>query len=285
MSADAVQHRVLARRIESRADSRELDGRAYESLAQAFTVRREILTVPFGIDVTHGAIFATVIDELRGENIADAQRHTVLEDFLVYDGESIARLDVEHEVDVVLENIREIESNPVREFRVRRRLEEGVLDSRTGSSRANLERILEHIAAEAIRVPGHLEGFAVRQLPLESDEFPAAVHEAQQFARLQPIDLAPQLRQIAQAREVAEVQLEAAKKPVHRVIPADHHLDGRETEARLMCCHGGLDGWCRRDLRRGPGGERRCLAIARQRHEGGDNRDQPDLQQVCGPGR
>src|SRR5688572_16796291 len=79
--ADAVQHRMLARRIESRADSRELHRRADESLAQALAVRREILTVPIGIDVTHGAIFATVIDELRGENIADAQRHAVLENF------------------------------------------------------------------------------------------------------------------------------------------------------------------------------------------------------------
>ena len=87
---------------------------------------------------------------------------------------------------------------------------------------------------EAIRVASHLESFAVGQFALEPDELAVAMHEAQQFARLQPIDLAPQLRQIAQRREIGEIQFEAAEQAIHRVVAADDHLDGRETEARLM---------------------------------------------------
>ena len=79
---------------------------------------------PWLIDVTHGAIFAAVVDEFRGEDVADAKRHAVLENFFVDDGESIAWLDVEHEVDVVLENLGEIERDAIGEFGVRGRLEQ-----------------------------------------------------------------------------------------------------------------------------------------------------------------
>ena len=159
------------------------------------------MTAPCLIDVTHGAVFAAVIDEFRGENVADAQRYAVLENFFVYDGEAIAGLDVEHEVDVVLENLGEIESDAVGEFCVGRRLEQGVLDGRAGGSRAYFERILEDVTAEAVGVARHLQCLAVRQLAFESDEFAVAMHEAQQFAGLQSIDLAAQLGQIAQASQ------------------------------------------------------------------------------------
>ena len=198
------------------------------------------MTAPFHVDKTHGAVFTAVIDELRGKNVAVSQRYAVLENFLVYDGETIAGLDVEHEVDVVLENLGEIESDAVGEFCVRSCLEQGVLDRRTGSSCADFERILEDVTAEAVGVAGHFQCLAVRQLAFESDELAAAMHEAQQFAGLQSIDLAAKLGQIPQARKVAEVQFEAAKELVHRVVAADDHLDGRETEAGLLCARRGL---------------------------------------------
>ena len=59
------------------------------------------------------------------------------------------------------------------------------------------------------------------------------MHEAQQFAGLQPVELAAQLRQIAQGREIGEIQLEAAEQLVHRVVAADDHFDGRETRGSL----------------------------------------------------
>ena len=39
---------------------------------------------PVCIDVTDGAILAAVVDEFRGENVADTQRHAVLEHFFVH---------------------------------------------------------------------------------------------------------------------------------------------------------------------------------------------------------
>ena len=67
--------------------------------------------------------------------------------FFVDDGEAIARLDVEHEVDVVLEDLGEIEGDAIGEFGVGSRLEQRVLDRRARRARAHLERILEHVAA------------------------------------------------------------------------------------------------------------------------------------------
>ena len=61
-------------------------------------------------------------------------------------------------------------------------------------------------------VASHLQSLAVRQLAFEPDELAAAMHEAQQFARLQPIDLAAQLGQIAQCRQITEIEFEAAKQ-------------------------------------------------------------------------
>ena len=102
--------------------------------------------LPWVIDVTHRAIFAAFVDEFRGEDVAGAQRHAVLENFFVDDGEAIARLDVEHEVDVVLEDFREIEGDAIGKLRVRGCLEQGAVDGRARGARANFERILEDIA-------------------------------------------------------------------------------------------------------------------------------------------
>jgi hypothetical protein len=65
------------------------------------------------VDVANRAIFAAVIDELGRQNVADAQRHAILKNFLVHHRKAVARLDIEHEIDVVLENLRQVESNAI----------------------------------------------------------------------------------------------------------------------------------------------------------------------------
>jgi len=52
---------------------------------------------------------------------------------------------------------------------------------------------------------------------------------------MRAVDLASQFGQIAQAREIAEIQLEAAKELVHRVVAADDDFDGGKIEAGLLC--------------------------------------------------
>ena len=71
----------------------------------------------------------------------------VLENFFVDDGEAIARLDVEHEVDVVLENFGEIERDAIaRVCASAAAWKRELLNGRAGGARADLERILEHVA-------------------------------------------------------------------------------------------------------------------------------------------
>ena len=59
-----------------------------------------------------------------GEDVADTQRYTVLIHFFVDHGEAIARLDVEHEVDVVLKDLGELEGDPFVEIGIGHGLEQ-----------------------------------------------------------------------------------------------------------------------------------------------------------------
>src|SRR6476659_573206 len=100
------------------------------------------------IDVAHCPILATSVDELRREDVARAQRHTILRKLFIDDRETIAGLDIEHEVDVVLEYFREIERHSIGKSGVRGCLEQRAVDPRARSARARFERILEYVRNE-----------------------------------------------------------------------------------------------------------------------------------------
>ena len=140
---------------------------------------REVLGVPLLIDISDRAVFATVIHEFCGENVSCAQKGAVLEDFFIDHGEPVFRLDIEHEVDVVLKDVREFNRDAIVDFGVRGRLEQRAVDCRAGSASADLERILKHVAVETVRVARDLQGLAVGKLALEADEFSATMHESQ----------------------------------------------------------------------------------------------------------
>src|SRR5262245_55139927 len=96
------------------------------------------------IDVADRAVLAPLVDELGCEDVAGAQWFAVLEHILIDDGESIAGLDIEYEVDVVLEDLRELERDAVVEIGIRGRLEQRVLDGGAGRTGVDLERVLQH---------------------------------------------------------------------------------------------------------------------------------------------
>ena len=125
-------------------------------------------TVALVVDVAHGAVFTALVDELGRQDVAGTQALAILEHFLVDHREAIARLDVEHEVDVVLKDLGEFECDALVEVGIGRRLEQRTVDGRARGPRVDLERVLEHITAEALRVARDLQRFAVRQLALES---------------------------------------------------------------------------------------------------------------------
>ena len=124
----------------------------------------------------------------------------VLEHFLVDHGEAIARLDVEHEVDVVLKDLGEFEGD-------------AVVESSASAAAWNSELSMVALAVRVwissgfsstsllkpLRVARDLQRLAVRQLAFESHQFAVAMHEAQQFAGLEAVELAAQLGQTAQA--------------------------------------------------------------------------------------
>src|SRR5688500_4479191 len=101
MGANTVEHRMAAGKIEARAHPRELHWRAHEGFAQALAIGRVILAVSLAVFIANRAIFTAVVDEFRGQDVADAQRHSVLEYLLVDHGEAVARLYVLNEIDVV----------------------------------------------------------------------------------------------------------------------------------------------------------------------------------------
>jgi hypothetical protein len=69
---DAIQHGMLARKIETRADARELHWRTHEGLAQAFAIGIVVLAAALAVDVAHGPVLAACVDELRRQDVADA---------------------------------------------------------------------------------------------------------------------------------------------------------------------------------------------------------------------
>src|SRR5690606_6581050 len=107
VSADAVQHRVSAVRIEARRNARELEGRAQEGLAEAASLGRVIARFALRVDIPHGTVFAALVDELDGEERAIAQVLAVLRELFEGDDEAIATAYVEHEVDVPCKHVRD----------------------------------------------------------------------------------------------------------------------------------------------------------------------------------
>ena len=106
-----------------------------------------------------------------------AARYAVLEHFFVDHGEAVARLDVEHEVDVVLENVGEFERDAVGELGVGAAWKSEFwmvalavrVRTSSGFSRTSLLKPLSS------RV--HLQCLAVRQLAFESHELAVAMRE------------------------------------------------------------------------------------------------------------
>ena len=166
------EQRVAALEVEVRADARELHRRAQETLAHRLALGAVELGAPGAVHVADGPVAITLVDEFGREYVAELDRLAVVAALLEDDVEAVARTDVEDEVDVPAEDVRERERHAVVQA-----------DALTGVE----QRMLDHglpVHRDEVRCLDDLAGYetVVHALELEPLEARGGVREAQQLA-------------------------------------------------------------------------------------------------------
>ncbi len=189
MRPHAVEDGVSTEQVEARTDAGEFERRPQEGLAQALAVRRVVAEVAVGLAVceTDRAVHRALVHELDGEQVALAEARAVLAQFLVDHAEAVARLDVEHEVDIPAEDVGDPQRQRVAEAGIAGSLEQRITDDGLADADRALQRVDDHRALETAFVTSHLQRLARAQLALEADELRVAYAELQQLARAQPV--------------------------------------------------------------------------------------------------
>ena len=89
---------------------------------------------------TGSALGAEIAGIDLSKDVSAAQRHAILREFFVDHGETVAGLDVEHEVDVVLEDLGQLERDSLGQFGIGGGLEQRAVDGRTRGAGVRLTR-------------------------------------------------------------------------------------------------------------------------------------------------
>lgn len=107
MRADLVQDRVAAAQGEARADAGEIHRRTDECLAHAGAVGAVVAGIALLVGIAHGGVGLAAVDEAGGEDIAG--RHLLAVDLVLFVDhvELVAFSQIEGEVDVVAEDVRQ----------------------------------------------------------------------------------------------------------------------------------------------------------------------------------
>ena len=100
----ALPQRVLAAPVEVRADAREVHRRPQERLVHVLAGRRVVLDHAGLVFVAHRGVHVALIDELRHQDVAEADALAIQTQILVQNVELVAGAGVEDEVDVPLED-------------------------------------------------------------------------------------------------------------------------------------------------------------------------------------
>ena len=200
--------------------------------------------------VTHRAHFTSLVGEARSENRPVLQVLAVLVQALVAHGEFIVRAQVEREVDVPAENLRQLHDRLVLHPRGLRGVEQRRVDDAVRDGHARLDRPRADVGAEAVGRARDLELLGQRQIALERQQFAVAVREVQRFARHQSIDQCARATDGAQVGQIGKAQLELAENGVQRVVAPDDDFDTaegfgqrgrlRRERGRRHRSHGGL---------------------------------------------
>src|SRR4029078_9648990 len=148
MCADGVQDRVASARIEVRADPREVQWRSDERLAEAVAVRGVVVGAPVRVAISSRSICLALVHELGRDDLAVAQLDAVPPDLLVENGELIAVANVLNEIDVPLEDAREVHDELVRHARLHSGFEQRRSNGSVSSDRAQFDLALERARLE-----------------------------------------------------------------------------------------------------------------------------------------
>ncbi len=153
MSADLVQYRVAAARIEIGADAREVYRCADECLAHAESFGSEVISPAVVVDKANRLVLAAVVIELGGDDLAVGHEFAVLPDLLELHVEIVACANVENEVHVPGKDARDVHDNFVGQAGRSGALEQRRLDDAVRESFALLDRPLDDFRGEARFLP------------------------------------------------------------------------------------------------------------------------------------
>ncbi len=196
----------------------------------ALAVGRVVMRAAVGVEVANGDEFAPVIDERGGQDGPVLHIRALPVQFLVGDHERVARLDVEHEIDIPAEDVSKCERRLIMCAGVLHGLEQRAVDRGAHGAHARLQRIFQHVGAEPVALPRDFQSLGVVQAALETDQRAVPMHEVQGLARSQAVQVGAQPRQGAQERQVGQIELEATEDPIERVIRPDDDVDGGSAE-------------------------------------------------------
>ncbi|MNC87914.1 hypothetical protein D3C83_36880 [compost metagenome] len=104
---------MKARMRESGGNTRELDGRAQERLADVLSVRRIVAAFAIRVLEVDGAIHPALIDEFRSHHTPGLHRLTLMVEDLVDDCETVTFAQVAVKIDVGREHVRELHRHRV----------------------------------------------------------------------------------------------------------------------------------------------------------------------------
>ena len=95
---------------------------------------------------------------------------------------------------------------------------------------------MQHVRLEAGRAANHLQGLALIQAALESEQLPVLVRQAQRLPGTQAVQSGAQAREAAQGGKVGEVELQASENAVQRVVVGDDYVDARQRQPQGGGC-------------------------------------------------
>src|SRR5688572_32269095 len=172
-----------------------------------------------------------VVEEIRSENAPVADVLAVAKLLLVDQVETVARLDVEREVDVPAENVvGEPQDDLGADACGACGDEQGRIDRALRTAFADVERLWDDLGCER-HGPSFVDSryrqhFRLADAAAQRLNQAFVMHQSDGVARAQAIKLLLHARQLANARQVRQVQFEVPEDAVQRVVAADDEFDG-----------------------------------------------------------
>ena len=249
---------------EARADTGELDGGTEEGAAHAAPLGGVVIGAPVRGGVAHGAVGLALVGEFGGDDAAFAQVATVAVELLVEDAEAVALADVQGEVDVPAEDLRQFHGQAVGKTGLLRGLEQGAADGGAGGGEPGVHRQFDELGVEAaVFPPAHLKAPALVGAVDQGLQAAVAAQDLQFVAGHEARQAAGRSSGVEERLHLAGTEAETPEDVVQGVAGADGNV------LPLGSLVVGLRGRGRFQARNGEGEDALAGAVALGGHLGG----------------